>query len=170
MRDLIAAAQADPPACLTSSHTSTTPGAPGWSTWAARRRPTGARWRAPTVRMSAETAARGGARRRAQGRRDRHRAHRRHPGRQAHRRAGPALPPAAAVVRGRRGRGGRDRVVLTAEARTTGPDRRGDGGDDRGRRGRADRLRHGQGLERGVEIAEVVLLEKTGGKSDWRRR
>jgi len=26
-----------------------------------------------------------------------------------------------------------------------------------------------KGLERGVEIAEVVLLEKSGGKSDWRR-
>ena len=26
-----------------------------------------------------------------------------------------------------------------------------------------------KGMERGVEIAEVVLLEKTGGKEDWRR-
>jgi cyclic pyranopterin phosphate synthase len=26
-----------------------------------------------------------------------------------------------------------------------------------------------KGLERGVEIAEVRLLEKTGGKEDWRR-
>jgi cyclic pyranopterin phosphate synthase len=26
-----------------------------------------------------------------------------------------------------------------------------------------------KGMERGVEIAEVVLLEKTGGKADWRR-
>jgi cyclic pyranopterin phosphate synthase len=26
-----------------------------------------------------------------------------------------------------------------------------------------------KGIERGVEIAEVVLLEKTGGKHDWRR-
>jgi len=26
-----------------------------------------------------------------------------------------------------------------------------------------------KGLERGVEIAEIVLLEKTGGKADWRR-
>ena len=26
-----------------------------------------------------------------------------------------------------------------------------------------------KGLERGVEIAELVLLEKTGGKEDWRR-
>jgi cyclic pyranopterin monophosphate synthase len=26
-----------------------------------------------------------------------------------------------------------------------------------------------KGLERGVEIAEVVLVEKTGGKTDWRR-
>ena len=27
-----------------------------------------------------------------------------------------------------------------------------------------------KGLERGVEIAEVGLLEKTGGRHDWRRR
>jgi cyclic pyranopterin phosphate synthase len=26
-----------------------------------------------------------------------------------------------------------------------------------------------KGVERGVEVASVVLLEKTGGKSDWRR-
>jgi cyclic pyranopterin monophosphate synthase len=26
-----------------------------------------------------------------------------------------------------------------------------------------------KGIERGVEITEVVLLEKTGGKEDWRR-
>ena len=26
-----------------------------------------------------------------------------------------------------------------------------------------------KGIERGVEIAEVVLLEKTGGRHDWRR-
>ena len=26
-----------------------------------------------------------------------------------------------------------------------------------------------KGMERGVEIAELVLLEKTGGKEDWRR-
>jgi cyclic pyranopterin monophosphate synthase len=26
-----------------------------------------------------------------------------------------------------------------------------------------------KGLERGVEVAEVALLEKTGGKEDWRR-
>jgi cyclic pyranopterin phosphate synthase len=26
-----------------------------------------------------------------------------------------------------------------------------------------------KGLERGVEIAEVTLLEKTGGREDWRR-
>jgi cyclic pyranopterin monophosphate synthase len=27
-----------------------------------------------------------------------------------------------------------------------------------------------KGLERGVEIAEVVLLEKSGGRHDWRRK
>ena len=26
-----------------------------------------------------------------------------------------------------------------------------------------------KGIERGVEVAEVVLLEKTGGRHDWRR-
>jgi cyclic pyranopterin phosphate synthase len=26
-----------------------------------------------------------------------------------------------------------------------------------------------KGLERGVEIVEVVLLEKSGGRHDWRR-
>jgi hypothetical protein len=26
-----------------------------------------------------------------------------------------------------------------------------------------------KGLERGVEIEQIVLLEKTGGRSDWRR-
>ena len=26
-----------------------------------------------------------------------------------------------------------------------------------------------KGMERGVIVAEVVLLEKTGGKEDWRR-
>jgi len=27
-----------------------------------------------------------------------------------------------------------------------------------------------KGVERGVEVAELVLLEKTGGKADWRRQ
>jgi cyclic pyranopterin monophosphate synthase len=26
-----------------------------------------------------------------------------------------------------------------------------------------------KGLERGVEVEQIVLLEKTGGKVDWRR-
>jgi molybdenum cofactor biosynthesis enzyme len=26
-----------------------------------------------------------------------------------------------------------------------------------------------KGIERGVEIAEVTLIEKTGGRHDWRR-
>ncbi len=26
-----------------------------------------------------------------------------------------------------------------------------------------------KGIERGVEVEQVVLLEKTGGRSDWRR-
>jgi cyclic pyranopterin phosphate synthase len=26
-----------------------------------------------------------------------------------------------------------------------------------------------KGIERGVEISEVALLEKTGGRHDWRR-
>ena len=93
---------ADPPACLTTSHTSTRPGAPGWSTWATSRSPTGARVARAVVRMSRGDRGGGGARRRAQGRRGLYRPHRRHPGRQAHGRADPALPPAGAVVRGRR--------------------------------------------------------------------
>jgi cyclic pyranopterin phosphate synthase len=26
-----------------------------------------------------------------------------------------------------------------------------------------------KGIERGVEIAEIVLIEKSGGKEDWKR-
>ena len=68
---------------------------------------------AAVVRVVAGDGARDPRRRRAEGRRDRHGADRRDPGGEAHRRADPALPPAAAVVRrrphrGRRGQG-RDR-------------------------------------------------------------
>ena len=63
---------ADPSACLRTSHTSTTPGAPGWSMWATRRRPTAARWPASVVRMSPETARGRPPRGRPQGRRGRH--------------------------------------------------------------------------------------------------
>ena len=60
-------------------------------------------------------------------------------------------------------------VALTAEARVTGPT----GVEMEAMTAAAvaaltvyDMVK---GLERGVEIAEVVLLEKTGGKADWRR-
>ena len=35
-------------------------------------------------------------------------------------------------------------------------------------RRRAHGLRHGQGTGAGVVIEQVVLLEKTGGRNDWR--
>jgi cyclic pyranopterin monophosphate synthase len=60
-------------------------------------------------------------------------------------------------------------VSLTAEARTTGPT----GVEMEAMTAAAvaaltvyDMVK---GLERGVEIADVLLLEKTGGKADWRR-
>jgi len=60
-------------------------------------------------------------------------------------------------------------VVLTAEARTTGQT----GVEMEAMTAVAaaaltvyDMVK---GLERGVEIAEVVLLEKSGGRHDWRR-
>ena len=60
-------------------------------------------------------------------------------------------------------------VALTAEARTTGPT----GVEMEAMTAAAvaaltvyDMVK---GLERGVEIADVVLLEKSGGKEDWRR-
>jgi cyclic pyranopterin phosphate synthase len=60
-------------------------------------------------------------------------------------------------------------VVLTAEARTTGQT----GVEMEAMTAAAaaaltvyDMVK---GLERGVEIAEVVLLEKSGGRHDWRR-
>jgi cyclic pyranopterin phosphate synthase len=64
----------------------------------------------------------------------------------------------------------RDReVVLTAEARTSGQT----GVEMEAMTAAAtaaltvyDMVK---GLERGVEIAEVVLLEKSGGRHDWRR-
>jgi cyclic pyranopterin monophosphate synthase len=60
-------------------------------------------------------------------------------------------------------------VVLTAEARTSGPT----GVEMEAMTAAAvaaltvyDMVK---GLERGVEISEVVLLEKSGGRHDWRR-
>jgi cyclic pyranopterin monophosphate synthase len=60
-------------------------------------------------------------------------------------------------------------IVLTAEARTSGQT----GGEMEAMTAAAaaaltvyDMV---NGLERGVEIAEVVLLEKSGGRHDWRR-
>ena len=122
------------------------------------------------VRMSPETAAavaRGDA---PKGDVVGDRAHRRHPGRQAHRGADPALPPA------RRSRSWTcgievrdDRVEIETEARTTGPT----GVEMEALTAASvaaltvyDMVK---GIERGVEIAEVVLLEKSGGRHDWRR-
>jgi cyclic pyranopterin phosphate synthase len=64
---------------------------------------------------------------------------------------------------------GETEVVVTAEARTTGQT----GVEMEAMTAAAaaaltvyDMVK---GLERGVEIAEVVLLEKSGGRHDWRR-
>jgi cyclic pyranopterin phosphate synthase len=64
---------------------------------------------------------------------------------------------------------GETEVVLTAEARTTGQT----GVEMEAMTAAAtaaltvyDMVK---GLERGVKIAEVVLLEKSGGRHDWRR-
>ncbi len=64
---------------------------------------------------------------------------------------------------------GETEVVLTAEARTTGQT----GVEMEAMTAAAtaaltvyDMVK---GLERGVEIAEVVLLEKSGGRHEWRR-
>ena len=60
-----------------------------------------------------------------------------------------------------------DRVVLTAEARTsarTGVEMEAMTGASVAALTVYDMVK---GLERGVEIAEVVLLEKSGGKRDW---
>src|SRR5215210_7897535 len=65
---------------------------------------------------------------------------------------------------------GDDRVEIEAEARTTGPT----GVEMEALTAASvaaltvyDMVK---GIERGVEIAEVVLLEKSGGRHDWRRQ
>ena len=61
-------------------------------------------------------------------------------------------------------------VELESEVAVADRDRRRDGGDGRVRGRGADRLRHGQGPRaRASTIEQVVLLEKTGGRTDWRR-
>ena len=64
---------------------------------------------------------------------------------------------------------GEDRVEIESEARTSGPT----GVEMEAMTGASvaaltvyDMVK---GLERGVEITEIVLLEKTGGRHDWRR-
>ena len=64
---------------------------------------------------------------------------------------------------------GEDRVVLIAEARTsaqTGVEMEALTAASVAALTVYDMVK---GIERGVEIAEVVLLEKTGGRHDWRR-
>jgi cyclic pyranopterin monophosphate synthase len=60
-------------------------------------------------------------------------------------------------------------VVLTAEARTSG--QTGVEMEAMTAAAAAALTVHDmvKGMERGVEIAEVVLLEKSGGRHDWRR-
>jgi cyclic pyranopterin phosphate synthase len=63
-----------------------------------------------------------------------------------------------------------DRVVLTAEARTsaqTGVEMEAMTAAAVAALTVYDMVK---GIERGVEIAEVVLLEKSGGRHDWRRQ
>jgi cyclic pyranopterin monophosphate synthase len=64
---------------------------------------------------------------------------------------------------------GETEVVLTAEARTSG--RTGVEMEAMTAAAVAALTVYDmvKGLERGVEIAEVVLLEKSGGRHDWRR-
>jgi cyclic pyranopterin phosphate synthase len=64
---------------------------------------------------------------------------------------------------------GKESVTIEAEARTTGPT----GVEMEAMTGASvaaltvyDMVK---GIERGVEVAEVVLLEKSGGRHDWRR-
>jgi cyclic pyranopterin phosphate synthase len=62
-----------------------------------------------------------------------------------------------------------DRVTLTAEARTsaqTGVEMEAMTAASVAALTVYDMVK---GLERGVEVSEVALLEKTGGKEDWRR-
>jgi cyclic pyranopterin monophosphate synthase len=64
---------------------------------------------------------------------------------------------------------GEDRVTITAEARTsaqTGVEMEAMTAAATAALTVYDMVK---GIERGVEIADVVLLEKTGGKEDWRR-
>ena len=83
------------------------------------------------------------------------------------------MPPAGAVVRRRRRRRSTlqaGEIELIAEARTTGPT----GVEMEALTAASvaaltvyDMVK---GIERGAEIAEVVLLEKSGGRSgEWRR-
>src|SRR5213080_2429770 len=117
----------------------TSPAPSGWSTSARSRYRAGEGGRADGARD------RGATRRAAEGRRAGGGPPGRDHGGQAHRRADPALPPAAADAPGRRAlrrrRESRDRGLRR--------DHRADGRRDGGARGRdgrgADRLRHGQG-------------------------
>ena len=86
-------------------------------------------------------------RQRQEGRRARRRAHRRHHGGQAHARADPALPSAADHQGRDRHRAGARAARLPGARDREGhrPDRRRDGGADRGVGRLPDDLRHGQG-------------------------
>ena len=111
--------------------------------------------------------------RRAQGRRAGRRADRRHPGRQAHLGADPALPSCGAVVPRRPGCRSTSmpaRSTIVAEARTTGPT----GVEMEALTAASvaaltvyDMVK---GVQRGAEIASVALESKSGGRSgEWNR-
>ena len=174
VRDLIAAAQQTHPAGLTSSRTSTTPGG-------ARMVDVGGK---PVTERRAVAAPSCGCRppppppwpaATPQGRRDRHRAHRRHPGRQEDRRADPALPPADALVRGRGGsRCGEARVYdrrpRRARAAQTGVEMEALTAASVAALTVYDMVK---GLERGVEVEDLGAAgedRRQGGLARARRR
>jgi cyclic pyranopterin monophosphate synthase len=64
---------------------------------------------------------------------------------------------------------GETEIVLTAEARTTGQTGVEMEAMTAATAAALTVYDMVKGLERGVEIAEVVLLEKSGGRHDWRR-
>ena len=100
------------------------------------------------VVMSADDARSRAQGQRQEGRRARRRAHRRHHGGEEDARADPALPSARALQgRGRHRRRTRScpACVVRATVQGHGPDRRRDGGADRGVGRVPDHLRHGEG-------------------------
>ena len=87
--------------------------------------------------------------------------------------ADPAVPPAGAVLRRRRGHRStptRGEIELRGRGAHHRPDRGRDGGADRASVAALTVYDMVKGIERGAEIASVALLAKSGGRSgEWRR-